>query len=96
MGSPAASREAIEKADGRFRCAFGITGTALSQMESWATEALDSFVALAETGCVEFIAETGYHSLSAAVVRERYRREAMASALMFESRPWSVAMPVVV
>ena len=56
--------EAIEETDGRFRCAFAITGTALTQMEDWAPEALESFVELANTGCVEFVCETAYHSLA--------------------------------
>ena len=57
--------EAIEETKGEFRCAFSISGTALQQMEDWAPAALDTFVALAETGCVEFLCETGYHSLAA-------------------------------
>jgi len=56
--------DAIETTEERFRCAFAVTGTALSQMEDWCPEALDSFVALAETGCVEFICETAFHSLA--------------------------------
>lgn len=56
--------EQIEATDQRFRCAFSISGTALSQMRDWAPAALDSFVALAETGCVEFLGETSHHSLA--------------------------------
>ena len=56
--------EAIEETDGAFRCAFAVTGTALSQMEAWAPEALQSFVDLAHTGCVEFVCETAFHSLA--------------------------------
>nr|HMQ22987.1 alpha-amylase [Planctomycetota bacterium] len=55
---------AIDESEGAFRCAFSISGTALSQLEAWALEALDSFVALAETGAVEFLAETSHHSLA--------------------------------
>jgi alpha-amylase len=56
---------AIEESAGRFKCSFSITGTALSQMEAWAPEALESFQALAKTGCVEFLCETAFHSLAA-------------------------------
>jgi len=56
--------ELIEATDGRFRCAFSISGTALEQMERWAPAALQSFVLLAETGCVEFVCETSHHSLA--------------------------------
>jgi alpha-amylase len=83
--------ETIESTEGRFRCAFSLTGTVLSQLEDQAPEALDSFVALARTGCVEFLCETAYHSLAsvgdqdefeAQVVSHRDRVEAL-----FGTRP---------
>src|SRR6185503_2907929 len=55
---------AIADTGGRFRCSFAITGTLLTQLERWAPRALDSFVALARTGAVEFVCETGFHSLA--------------------------------
>ncbi|MCB9883604.1 MAG: alpha-amylase [Planctomycetes bacterium] len=55
---------AIDETEGAFRCAFSISGTALRQLEEWAPEALDTFVQLAETGAVEFLAETSMHSLA--------------------------------
>ena len=54
----------IERTEGAFRCSFSVSGTALRQMEDWAPEALDSFVKLAETDCVEFLCETSHHSLA--------------------------------
>lgn len=57
--------EAIERTDGQFRCAFSLSGTVVRQMRQWVPAALDSFVALAETGCVEFLCETSQHSLCA-------------------------------
>lgn len=56
--------ELIDQTDGRFRCSFSVSGTALEQMEQWAPQALQSFVVLAETGCVEFLCETSHHSLA--------------------------------
>jgi len=56
--------EAITDTSGRFRCAFALSGTLLTQLERWAPKALDSFVSLARTGAVEFVCETGYHSLA--------------------------------
>ncbi len=56
--------QAIERTEGRFRCAFSLSGTVLRQLEAWAPEALESFVALAETGSVEFLCETSCHSLA--------------------------------
>lgn len=57
-------RERIDRFGGRFRVAFSISGTALEQFERFAPEVLDSFRDLVETGCVELLAETYYHSLS--------------------------------
>jgi alpha-amylase len=58
-------REAIERSDGRFRCAFSISGPALRQFEEWAPEVVESFRALLATGAVEMLAETSQHSLAA-------------------------------
>lgn len=55
--------ELLDKHQGRFRIAFSISGIALDQMELYAPDVLDSFKALAETGHVEFLAETNSHSL---------------------------------
>ncbi len=57
--------EAIEETEGRFRCAFSISGTALAQFERWTPEVIDSFRALVDTGSVELICETSHHSHAA-------------------------------
>jgi alpha-amylase len=57
--------ELIKKHEGRFRVAYSITGVAIEQMKLYRPEALDSFKKLADTGCVEFLGETYYHSLAA-------------------------------
>ena len=54
----------IKKHAGRFKIAYSITGTAIEQFKLFSPETLDSFKALADTGCVEFLGETYYHSLS--------------------------------
>ena len=54
----------IKKHAGRFKIAYSITGTAIEQFKLYSPETLDSFKALADTGCVEFLGETYYHSLS--------------------------------
>src|SRR6187399_1544443 len=41
----AALLRAVERNEGRFRCAFSVSGTALDQMEAWAPEALEGFQA---------------------------------------------------
>jgi alpha-amylase len=54
----------IKQFEGRFKVAYSITGTLLEQLRLYCPEVLSTFDALAETGCVEFLAETYYHSLS--------------------------------
>ncbi len=50
---------------GRFKVALSITGTALEQFESYAPQVVQGLHVLAQTGCVEFLGETFYHSLAA-------------------------------
>jgi len=54
----------IRRFGGRFKVAYSITGVVLEQLLSFSPEVVSTFDALAETGCVEFLAETYYHSLS--------------------------------
>ena len=54
----------IKENKGAFKCSFSITGSAVEQFRAYCPEVLDSFRALAETGCVEFLAETYSHSLA--------------------------------
>ena len=54
----------IRRFEGRFKIAYSITGVLLEQLDSFSPEVMSTFDALAETGCVEFLAETYYHSLS--------------------------------
>jgi alpha-amylase len=54
----------IRQHAGRFRVAYSITGIILEQFQEYAPEVLASFQELAQTGCVEFLAETYHHSLS--------------------------------
>ncbi len=56
--------ELIKKYKGKFKVSYSVTGVLLEQLQSYAPKVLDSFQELARTGCVEFLAETYYHSLS--------------------------------
>jgi alpha-amylase len=56
--------ELVARTDGRFRAAYSVTGTALEQLERWAPDVIESFRRLAQTGAIEFLAETYHHSLS--------------------------------
>ena len=56
--------EEIRRAKGKFKLAFSITGSALEQFERYEPAVIESFRRLADTGCVEFLCETYYHSLA--------------------------------
>ncbi|MGL4907780.1 MAG: glycoside hydrolase family 57 protein [Bacteroidales bacterium] len=47
-----------------FQISYSISGVAIEQFERYAPDVLDSFKALAQTGCVEFLGETHAHSLA--------------------------------
>jgi alpha-amylase len=64
--------DAINEHKGKFKISFTISGTALDQFELYVPEVLDSFKALADTGCVEFIVGTDAHSLSSLVNEEEF------------------------
>lgn len=56
--------ELIDRYEGKFKVSFSITGVVIEQFKKYYPEVLDSFKALARTGCVEFLGETYYHSLA--------------------------------
>lgn len=76
--------ELIELHEGKFRCAFSITGTVLDQFERWAPEALESFQRLAATGCVEFLGETANHSLAGLVSMDEFDRQVLSHSERIE------------
>ena len=53
----------IQKHKGKFKVTFSLSGLVINQFRLYAPEVLDSFRKLAETGMVEFLAETNSHSL---------------------------------
>lgn len=67
--------ELIRKFKGDFRISYSITGTAIDQFHRYNPEVLDLFRELNDTGCVEFINETYYHSLSFLFSRTEFRRQ---------------------
>lgn len=48
----------------RFKIAFSVSGVFLEQLEKFRPDVLETFKKLSETGCVEFLSETYYHSLA--------------------------------
>jgi alpha-amylase len=67
--------EAIKESKGAFKVAFSITGSALEQFDRYAPEVIDSFRSLAETGSVEFLCETYYHSLASLISPAEFKHQ---------------------
>jgi alpha-amylase len=65
----------INKHQGKFRISYSISGTALEQFEKYRPDVLRSFIDLAKTGCVEFLAETYSHSLSYIYSKDEFVRQ---------------------
>ena len=68
----------IERYEGAFKISYSITGTAVEQFRRYAPEVLDSFRDLAQSGCVEFLCETYYHSLTSLYKSKTEFREQVA------------------
>lgn len=60
-----------------FQVTFSISGTAIEQFKLWYPEVLDQFKKLADTGYVEFLSETYYHSLSSLYSEKEFSRQVL-------------------
>ena len=65
----------ILRHNGAFKVAFSISGVAIEQFERYAPEVIDSFKSLADTGCVEFLAETYSHSLASLSSMTEFKKQ---------------------
>jgi alpha-amylase len=74
----------IQQHRGRFRIAYSLTGVLLEQLERYCPEVLSTFHALAQTGCVEFLAETYYHSLSFLYSRQEFIAQVRQHAALMQ------------
>ena len=85
LPSNATIAEIIKNSNGKFRCAFSISGTALEQLEQYAPEVIDSFKALAKTGAVEFLTEPYAHSLASVYDVDEFKRQVQMHAKKIEA-----------
>ena len=67
--------ELIKQWEGRFSVSFSLTGSVIEQFKRYSPETLDSFKALADTGCVEMLNETYHHSLTSVFSKEAFIEE---------------------
>jgi len=67
----------IDRHEGKFKICYSISGSALEQMATFRPDVLESFRALAKTGCVEFLNETQYHSLAYLFSPQEFERQVL-------------------
>ena len=72
------------KKNPEIRVTFSISGITLEQFENYTPEVLDSFRMLADTGCVEFLCETYYHSLASLMPGHEFEIQALKHAEAIE------------
>ncbi len=65
----------IKAQKGKFRIAFSISGTALELLTEHRPDVIKSFKQLANTGCVDFFAETYYNSLSWLYSKNEFQKQ---------------------
>ncbi len=68
-------RKLIDEHKGKFRITFSISGTAIELFQKHRPDVINSFKDLVETGCVELLAETYYHSLSFLYSKKEFQRQ---------------------
>ncbi len=62
----------------QFKFSFSITGTVIDQLEAYAPDVLESFKRLVDSGRVEIVAETYYHSLAFFYSRQEFEEQVAA------------------
>ncbi len=65
----------IEENAGKFRVSFSVSGFAMELIEKFAPNVFDQFVELSKTGCVEFVSESYYDSLSFLYSKEEFAKQ---------------------
>jgi alpha-amylase len=75
----------IKEYGSAFKISYSISGVAIEQFKKYAPEVIVSFKKLADTGCVEFLAETYSHSLASLKNEDEFSRQIIQHADAIES-----------
>ncbi|MEP7377524.1 MAG: glycoside hydrolase family 57 protein [Chitinophagaceae bacterium] len=67
--------EQIMQQKGKFKISFSVSGIVLELFQRYRPDVIRSFQKLASTGCIEFLAETYYHSLSSLYSVAEFQRQ---------------------
>mgnify|MGYP000881269833 CR=1 FL=1 len=79
----------IQKYGNKFKVSFSISGSALDQFQEYTPHVLESFKKLAQTGNVEFLAETYAHSLSSLKSKEEFSHQVLMHQERIKELAWS-------
>ncbi|HLN55167.1 MAG TPA: glycoside hydrolase family 57 protein [Bacteroidales bacterium] len=74
----------INRHKGKFKVTFSLSGLVINQFRLYAPEVLESFRKLAETGMVEFLAETNSHSLASLKSRKDFEDQVLKHKQMLK------------
>lgn len=74
----------LRKHDGDFRLSVSMTGVFVEAAREHGPEVLDLLQQMAETGCVEFLSETYYHSIAFLYSRDEFREQVEKHGRMIE------------
>jgi alpha-amylase len=75
---------AIEKTKGAFKVNFSISGILIDLLERYRPDVIDSFRELTDTGCVEILAETYYHSFSFLYSKKEFDKQVEKHSALVE------------
>lgn len=67
--------QAIKKHEGNFKVSYSFSGTLLELLQRYRPDVIHSFKELVDTGCVEILGETYYHSLSSLHSKKEFKRQ---------------------
>ena len=74
-----------------FKLSLSMSGVVIEQFEKWAPQVLDSFKELVQTGRVEIVAETYYHSLAFFYSMPEFEEQVTLHRQKVQDNIWSVA-----
>ncbi len=76
----------IEQNEGRFKCSITMSGMAFEQFETYAPEFIDLLKRLADTRCVEFVAQPYAYSLASLYDPEEFADQIKATCSLLKNR----------
>ncbi len=77
--------ELIRQSKGEFKLSLSLSGVLIEQFEKYMPEQIDLFKELIQTGSVEVLAETYYHSLASVYSDDEFRRQVEKHSNKIES-----------